>query len=347
VVSSIGLQGAVFIARWIVSQIEFEKEAVMSLKRCIFAILAVAIMGLPAFGADKVIRIGLSQESLDHPFMITQRKQIIDGAAAYTQKTGIKVEVLATDGQGSVATQVAGIEDLLSKGVDILLVQAAKAEGLKEELAKVHQQGIPFLFVGKPIHGTDAVTLISMDNRLIGKQVGTYIVEQLKKKYGSAKGNIVVIEGITGDETSVNRVGGCLDAIKAYPGIKIVAQQPADYRMPQAVTVMENILQANGPHSIDVIFAANGDMALGAVQAVKDAGRKGEGMIIIGIDGSKQELEAIKAGDMTTTWQYRPCGIEGFDYAMKILNGEKVPPEVIPVSDQITKANVNKFQPAF
>lgn len=319
----------------------------MILRRLVIAMVAVALIGLPSFGADKVIRIGLSQESLDHPFMITQRKQIMDGAAAYTKKTGKKVEVLATDGQGSVATQVAGIEDLLAKGIDILLVQAAKAEGLKEELEKVHEQGIPFLFVGKPIHGTAATTLISMDNRLIGKQVGTYIVEQMKKKYGSAKGNIVIIEGIPGDETSVNRVGGCLDVLKAYPAIKVVAQQPADYRMPQAVTVMQNILQANGPKSIDVIYAANGDMALGAVQAVKDAGRKGEGMIIIGIDGAKQELDAIKAGDMTTTWQYRPCGIEGFEYAMKILNGEKVPPEIIPVSDQITKENVAKFGPSF
>ena len=90
----------------------------------------------------------------------------MDAAVKYSTQKGVKVEVLATDGQGS-ATQVAGIEDLLSKGIDILLVQASVAEGLKQELKKVHDQGVPFLFVGKPIHGTDAVTLVSMDNRLL------------------------------------------------------------------------------------------------------------------------------------------------------------------------------------
>lgn len=321
----------------------------------VIALVLIAVIGLPVFAAGgketagtaaKIIRVGLSQESLDHPFMITQRKQIIDGAAEYSKEKGIKVEVLATDGQGSVATQVAGIEDLLAKGIDILLVQAAKAEGLKQELKKVHDQGIPFLFVGKPIHGTDAITLVSMDNYLIGSQIGEYIVEEMKKKHGSPKGNLVILEGIPGDETSVNRIGGAMEVLKKYPDIKVVAQQPADYRRPQAVTVMQNVLQANPPGSIDVIYAANGEMALGAVQAVKDAGRTGEA-IIIGLDGQKEELDAIKAGDMSATWQYRPCGTEGFDAAMKILAGEKVPPEIIPVSDRITKENVDKFGPAF
>jgi len=318
----------------------------MCIRKLLIVLLAVLIAGLPTFAAGNNIRIGLSQESLDHPFMITQRRLIIESADKYSKEHGVKVEVFATDGQGSVATQVSGIEDLLSKGIDILLVQAAQAEGLKQELVKVHEQGVPFLFVGKPIHGTAAVTLVSMDNRLIGTQVGQYIVDQMTKKHGSPTGNIVILEGIPGDETSVNRVGGAVEVLKKYPGLKIVAQQPADYRRPQAVTVMQNILQAHPPGTVDFIYAANGDMALGAMQAVRDAGRTGE-MMIVGIDGQKEELDAIKAGGMTATWQYRPCGVEGFEAAMKILKGEKVPPEIIPVSDRIDKSNVDRFGPAF
>lgn len=324
-----------------------------SMIRIVIALLVLFALGMPLFaggqkedGGKEVIRVGLSQESLDHPFMITQREQIMEAAEQYSMENDVKVEVLATDGQGSVATQVAGIEDLLTKGIDILLVQAAKAEGLKQELKKVHEEGIPFLFVGKPIHGTDAVTLVSMDNYLIGKQIGEYIVEEMEKKYGSAKGNLVILEGIPGDETSVNRIGGAMEVLENYPNIKIVAQQPADYRRPQAVSVMQNVLQANPPGTIDVVYAANGEMALGAVQAVKDAGRSGEA-IIIGLDGQKEELDAIEAGDMSATWQYRPCGTEGFEAAMAILNGEDVPPEIIPVSTKITKNNVTTMEPAF
>ncbi|MBI9108814.1 MAG: substrate-binding domain-containing protein [Spirochaetales bacterium] len=307
----------------------------------LISLSAMAFAGGQQDGGEDMIVIGLSQESLDHPFMVTQRDQIIESAKALPN-----VKVIATDGQGSVVNQVAGIEDMLTKGIDILLLQAGKAEGLKQELKKVHEKGIPFMFVGKPIHGTDAITMVSMDNYLIGTEIGEYVVEELKAKYGSVKGNVVVIEGIPGDETSVNRVGGFHEVIDTYSGIKVVAQQPADYRRPQAVSVMQNILQANPTGTLDVVFAANGEMALGAVQAVKDAGRLDE-VIIIGLDGQQEELDAIAAGDMAATWTYEPCGTQGFELAMKILAGETVDLEVIPASRKITKENVAGQKPAF
>lgn len=288
----------------------------------------------------KEFLIGLSQESLDHPFMITQRKQINEAAAKFQD-----VKVVATDGQGQVAKQVSGIEDMLAQNIDILLVQAAKAEGLKQELEKLKEKGVPFIFVGKPIKGTAAVTMVSMDNYVIGKQVGEFIVKTLKEKNGSEKGNVVIIEGIPGDQTSEDRIGGALDVIKAFPDIKIVAKQPADYRRPKALTVTQAILAAN-PKGIDFLYAANGEMALGAIQAVKDANRLGE-FAIVGIDGQKEELDAIKAGEQTATWQYKPCGSEGLEIAMKILNGEKVEPVIIVPSDMITKENVDKYEPSF
>jgi ribose transport system substrate-binding protein len=87
-------------------------------------------------------------------------------------------------------------------------------------------------------------------------------------------------------------------------------------------------------------------MALGAVQAVKDAGRLDE-VIIIGLDGQQEELDAIEAGEMSATWTYEPCGTQGFELAMKILNGEKVDAMVIPQSRRITKDNVVGQKPAF
>ena len=134
--------------------------------------------------------------------------------------------------------------------------------------------------------------------------------------------------------------------IEKYPGITIVAQQPAEYRRPQAVSVMQNILQANPEGTIDVIFCTNGEMALGAVQAVKDAGRAGEA-IIIGLDGQQEELDAIAAGDMAATWTYEPCGAEGFELAMKVLRGEPVERIIIKPSRMITIDNVAEQEPVF
>jgi len=285
--------------------------------------------------------IGLSQESLDHPMMISQRKSVRDAAAKYTN-----VEIIATDGQGSVVKQVAGIEDMMVRHIDLLMVQASKAEGLRQELNKVHAAGIPYMFVGKSIMGTEATTIVSIDDREIGKEVGTYVVGLLTKKKGGPNGRIVILDGIPGDETSVMRTGGFKDVISKQKGITIVSEQPANYRRPEAYTVMQNILQANAPGTIDVVMAANGDMAIGAAQAVKEAGRTKE-MFITGLDGLQGEIDAINAGDMTATWTFNPSGKEGLDLAVKILNGEKVPARVIAPSTRIDASNSATAKPAF
>jgi ribose transport system substrate-binding protein len=283
--------------------------------------------------------VGLSLEAVDHPSLQT----IIQHAKEATKEWGW--ELLVTDGGGDPEKQVAGIEDMVSKGIDLLMVQAAKAAPLKPALEDLAAKNIPFMFVGKPIKGTKAFSLVGPDNKYIGQQVGPWIVEQIKAKNGSEKGNIVVIEGITGDETSVDRIGGAMEELKKYPDIKIVAQQPADYRQPQAVTVVSNILQAH-PEKIDGIFAANGDMALGAVVAAKDAGRLGE-FWIIGIDCSPEELTSIKAGEETACWYWRPSGSQGIQAAKSYLTGEGYYPEVVAPTGRVDKTNAATSQPSW
>ncbi|WP_396331078.1 substrate-binding domain-containing protein [Burkholderia anthina] len=301
---------------------------------------AAALMLGSAASAFAVETIGLSQESLDHPWLATQRKQIEDAAS----KAGIRV--LATDGQGNVATQIAGIEDLESKGIKLLMVQAGKAEGLRQELASLKEQGIPYMFVGKPIDNAGAITMVSGDNRALGADAGRFIVDTLTQKNGKPAGNIVILEGIPGDETSVNRIGGLTSVTNSYPGIKVVARQPGDYRRPKAYAVMQNILQAHPPGTVDLVFAANGEMALGAIQAIKESGRSKE-IKVLGIDGQKEEFDAIRAGDELATWLYPPAGTEGMAIALKILKGEKVPAKVILPTVRVTKDNVNQVAPAF
>ncbi|CAN7580427.1 substrate-binding domain-containing protein [Caballeronia sp. LjRoot34] len=284
--------------------------------------------------------IGLSQESLDHPWLATQRRQI----DAASKVAGVRL--LATDGQGNVATQIAGIEDMQSKGIQLLMVQAGKAEGLRQELQSLKERGIPYMFVGKPIENAGAITMVSGDNRALGVDAGQFIVDTLTQKNGAPKGNIVFIEGIPGDETSLNRVGGATSVTSKYPGIKVVATQPGDYRRPKAYAVMQNILQAHPPGTLDMVFAANGEMALGVIQAVKESGRSKE-IKVIGLDGQKEEFDAIRAGDEAATWLYPPAGTEGMAVALKILKGERVPPRIVLPTVRVTKENVDAVQPAF
>ncbi len=320
------------------------KKIISILLMCVLILSMVGCGGSQDSSSDteeEQIVIGLSQEGLDHPFMVTQREQIMDAASKYPN-----VSVIATDGQNSVVKQVAGIEDMLSQGIDLLMVQASKAEGLKQKLTEVHEQGIPFMFVGKPISGTEAVTMVSMDNLDLGHTIGEYIVEVLTDRNGAPKGNIVMLEGIPGDQTSEDRIGGAKEILADYPDIKIIAQVAGEYRRPEAFNVMQDILQANPEGTIDFVYACNGEMALGVIQALKDAGRLGE-MPVVGLDGQKEELDAIKAGELMATWLYKPAGYEGFDAAMKILNGEEVEEFIIIPGQRIDAENVDVSEPAF
>lgn len=295
----------------------------------------------PEGGDGEKFVIGLSQEGLDHPYMVAQKDEIL----AEAEKAG-NVEVICTDGQNQVVKQVAGIEDMLAKGIDLLMIQASQAEGLRQVLTKVEEQGVPYIFVGKPISGTNAKAIVSNDNRLIGQEIGQYIVDLLKEKYGSEKGNVVLIDGIAGDQTAEDRIGGCLDILEKYPDIKIVSRVPGEYRRPAAYDSMTDVLQANPKGTIDVTFACSGEMALGVVQACKDADRVGE-FAVIGLDGQKEEFDAIKNGEETATWTYEHAGKEGFDVAMKILNGEEVEANIVIPSTRIDASNVDTEEPVF
>lgn len=109
---------------------------------------------------------------------------------------------------------------------------------------------------------------------------------------------------------------------------------------------MQDILQANPKGTIDIVFGSCGETAIGAIQAIKDADRLDE-CDVIGLDGQKEELEAIRAGEMIATWQYMPAGDLGFEYAVKVLKGEEVPKTVHVKSHKITKENVDSFKPSF
>jgi ABC-type sugar transport system substrate-binding protein len=142
------------------------------------------------------------------------------------------------------------------KGIKLLLVQAGKAEGLRQELASLKERGVPYMFVGKPIENAGAITMVSGDNRALGVDAARYIVDTLTKKYGKPKGNIVLLEGIPGDETSVNRIGGVTSVTGKSADIKVIARQPADYRRPKAYAVMQDQGSAN-PASVVVQLSAS------------------------------------------------------------------------------------------
>ena len=242
-----------------------------------------------------------------------------------------------TDAQNKSDKQVSDVEDLMSQGINVLIITPHTAEPLTPVVKQAMDAGIKVITLDRG--GNTPVTLhIGADNKLIGKAAAKYIAENLLNK----KGNIIEIQGTLGASATIDRNVEFMNELKNYPDVKVIASQTADYSREPAVKFMEDMLQRFAPGEFTVVYAHNDEMALGAIQALKAANRL-EGVYVVGIDGQNEAFDAIKAGDMTATFTYPNGGKEGVEYAYKLMRGEKVPNPLVLESAQVDKTNIDKW----
>jgi ribose transport system substrate-binding protein len=244
---------------------------------------------------------GLSLSTLNNPFFVSVR----DGAQAAATQLG--VDLIVVDSQDALDKQVANIQDLITKKVNALLVNATDSSGVAPVVKQANAVGIPVFAIDRAIDvstGAQVAGQIASDNVYGGKLQADYLNQLL-----NGKGNVVELEGIPGASAAIDRKAGFEKELAVVaPNIKIIADQPAGFALDQGVTVMQNILQAN-PGKIDAVVAANDQMALGALKAIQQAGAKsssGGRIFIIGFDAIDDALAAIKAGNMDGTIQQQP-----------------------------------------
>lgn len=275
--------------------------------------------------------IGYSQSFSHVEWTVAQREQVEEGCRRY----GLKLIYL--DGLNQAAKQVRDIEDLVTKRVDLIIIATWFAEAITPAVRTVNQAGIPIVVLSSDlVGGVDYNTHISTDSLETGREVGRAIVQAL-----GGKGRVIQIEGKPGSVVNQLRGRGFREVVEKEPGIKIIAHAIAHYERVQALKVMEDLLRAH--REIDAVYCHNDDMALGVMQAFREAGRKGEAKIL-GVDGIQTEaLQAILDGEMYATWLYLPLGSEGVELAVRILAGQKVPRKVVLPSPMITKANVLEY----
>ncbi|WP_246309989.1 substrate-binding domain-containing protein [Paenibacillus alginolyticus] len=282
---------------------------------------------------DKKNVIGLTVQNLSNPFFVAMSK----GAAEGAKLNG--AEVITVSADGDVAKQTAQIEDFITKKVSMILLAAVDSKGIAGAVKEAKAAGIPVIAVDAGADG-GVDTVITSDNVLAGKLAGDYIVKRL-----NGKGNVVVLGA--NPNTAVNdRIAGFEEAIKAAPGIKVVATQNGNGSRETSVTVMETILQANGKGKIDAVFAINDPSAVGAKIAAEQASRDKE-MFFVGVDGAPDAVTALKEKkSFVASSAQHPFEMVklGIDIGFKIIKGQKVEPLVkIPV-DLITQDNVDMYK---
>ena len=282
-------------------------------------------------------KIGFVMKSLSNPFFITME----DAAKDKASELGVELISLAPEKETDVEKQMQIVENLIAQKVDALCLVPNGSKELVPAIKKANDAGIPVFILDTKVDqetldaaGAHIETFIGSDNYL-GGQIAA---EELHKAL-NGQGQVVVIEGIGGHETSEARVGGFKDKMAELGGIEIVASQPANWEQEQGYTVMQNMLQAN-PNVVGV-FGANDLMALGAVKAIEDA-NKLDNIKVVGFDATDDAKVAIKEGKMMGSIAQYPdiMGAVGVESALKVLGGGVVE-SVVPVEvGMISAANV-------
>lgn len=254
------------------------------------------------------VKIGMSISTLNNPFFVSVK----DGIVKEAKKKGM--ETVVVDAQDDTSKQISGIEDLILKGVDVLVINPTDSAAISSSVLSANEAGIPVITIDRSAEDGEVATFIASDNVSGGEMAGTYIVEQLGEK-----ANVIELEGVSGASATRERGKGFHNI--ADKQLNVVSSQTAEFDRTKGLTVMENILQGN--KDIEAVFAHNDEMALGAIEAIQAAGKD---ILVLGFDGTKDALDAVKEGKLDGTIAQQPAliGEEAVNAAVKILKGDKV-----------------------
>lgn len=252
--------------------------------------------------------IGLSVSTQNNPFFVT----LVDVAKKAAEEKNVKLIVV--DAGDDAAKQVSDIEDLIAKNISVLIVNPVDSDTVSSVVQSAVNRGIKVISADRVVNGVDIDCQIASDNVLGAELATQFIVDQVGE---GAK--VAELQGTSGASAAIDRGKGFHNI--ADDKLKVAASQPADFDRTKGMTVMENILQANG--DIKAVFAANDEMALGAMEAIS-ASRKN--IVVVGFDATDDAIDSIKEGRMSATIAQQPdlIGATSVETAIRLINGETV-----------------------
>lgn len=238
--------------------------------------------------------------------------------------------IMAPSNQTQVMEQVNMIEDLLNKNPDGLVLTPSQPVAVVSALAKYKAKDIPVVLLDSDVDWEDKTTFIGNDDALSGQKAGETLAAKL-----SRGDKVAILEGISGTPTSAKRVQGAREALE-QAGMIVAASEAANWDRVEAVSVMENVLQAHP--DIKGVVAANDEMALGAIRASE---AKGKDIAVVGMDGIIEAIESIQKGSMDASIAVKTydMGYKGVENAVKAIRKETVPKQIVTEIDVITPDN--------
>ena len=240
-----------------------------------------------------------------------------DGAEKEAEKLGYDLVVL--DSQNDPAKERANVEDLIQLGVIALLINPTDSDAVVKTVEVANKSNIPVITLDRQANGGKITSHIASDNIKGGEMAAEHVLDKFKDEKGPI--NVVEIQGIPGASATRDRGEGFHNIMDKNDKFNFISIQAADFDRQKGLQVMENIIQANP--NIQVVFAHNDEMALGAVKAIKASGINA---LVIGFDGNDDAKDSIDANEMTAIIAQQPdlIGALGVELANKIYKGESI-----------------------
>jgi len=289
------------------------------------ALSASTLIPLTAFAQKKIV-LGFSQVGAESEWRTANTESIKSAA----KDAGIDLKF--SDAQQKQENQIKAIRAFIAQKVDVIAFSPVVESGWDNVLKEAKAAKIPVVLTDRSVNSKDTslyVTFMGSDFVEEGRKAGRWLVEKMKDSKGEVR--IVELQGTVGSAPAIDRKKGFEEIIKADAKFKIVRSQTGDFTRAKGKEVMEAFLKAEGKNGINVLYAHNDDMAIGAIQAIEEAGLKpAKDITIISIDGVKGAFEAMMAGKLNVSVECSPLlGPQLMTAVKDILAGKPVPKRIV------------------
>lgn len=284
---------------------------------------------------DGVIDIGVSIANFDDTFLMYMK----DGMDAYAKELGAKVNVEYVDAKEDMAQQMNQVENFIVQGKDAIVIVPVDTSATEPMTQLATEEKIPLVYVNRnPGNLPEGVYYVGSEEIVAGKLQMEFLSNALKEQ-----GKVAILMGKLDNEGALKRTQGVEEIAAGFDGIEIVDKQTGKWQRAEGMAVTEDWLNRFGAE-LNAIACNNDDMALGAIQALKDAGR--EDVLVVGVDATPDGLAALEAGDLTATVFQDASGQGGgaISTAFKAANGEGSEQEVWIPFKLVTPENLSEFK---
>lgn len=278
--------------------------------------------------AAKDLKLGVSISTTNNPYFVAMK----DGLDKFAGEK--KVSLKVADAQDDAARQADDIQNFISQNVDAILINPVDSKAVVSSIKAANSANIPVILIDRGSEGGDVLTTVASDNVEAGKMAAEFVVKELGEKAKAFE-----LSGVPGASATVDRGKGFNKIAKTK--LDVLSSQSANFDRAKALNTAQNMIQ--GHKDVQVIFAQNDEMALGAAQAVKSAGLKD--ILIVGIDGQPDAHDAIKNGDITATIAQQPAkmGEIAIQAAIDHYQGKKVKKTTVSPIYLVNKETVDQY----